>query len=773
MAMNFARSRRSIPDWRSLLPLAGATLLLIGGLFCAWQTWLIADQGRSLAQVHHAQDLAVTAVASAIDRERTEVAKVLAGADPAVVQNNPAQAVASLRQGLPQVQQLELYSGSLNEVLHANYRQFGYAKAAQLMAAQDADGVPPMQTVFHGSNERRMSLVMPLGPAQQPLAWAWIELPFAPLRQAFEAVPVPSGRLVLQQDTDGGALQLLSKGARAGELEAVAKPVPGSTLGVAAAKPGAYVVLPDSLLLAALLTLLGLGGGVYLLWWRARASREMPIEEIEVPEQTDEPPMMARPAPRPNASKPAAKPPVISPAEVDPSIFRAYDVRGVVGKTLTAEVAKALGQSIGMVMREKGLREIVVGRDGRLSGPELAGALGDGLRAAGIDVIDIGAAPTPVVYFAAYRFNTGSCVAVTGSHNPPDYNGFKIVIGGETLAEDAIQDLYRRIASGALDNDGLGGLRHVDVVPDYIERIASDVQTERQLSVVMDCGNGIPGAVAPQVFESIGCKVLPLYCEVDGNFPNHHPDPSDPHNLEDLILAVKQTGADLGVAFDGDGDRLGVVTKAGEIIYPDRLLMLFARDVLSRQPGATIIYDVKCTGHLKGQVLDAGGSPLMWRTGHSLIKAKMRETGAELAGEMSGHFFFKERWFGFDDGIYAGARLMEILAGDLEDRTPEDIFATLPKGVSTPELKIELAEGEHYRFMEKFKAQATFGEATLVTIDGVRADWPDGWGLVRASNTTPVLVLRFDADSEAALKRIQQVFRTQLLAVDPGLKLPF
>ncbi|TAM21962.1 MAG: phosphomannomutase/phosphoglucomutase [Rhodanobacter sp.] len=463
----------------------------------------------------------------------------------------------------------------------------------------------------------------------------------------------------------------------------------------------------------------------------------------------------------------------MSPAEVDPSIFRAYDVRGVVGKTLTAEVAKALGQSIGMVMREKGLREIVVGRDGRLSGPELAGALGDGLRAAGIDVIDIGAAPTPVVYFAAYRFNTGSCVAVTGSHNPPDYNGFKIVIGGETLAEDAIQDLYRRIASGALDNDGLGGLRHVDVVPDYIERIASDVQTERQLSVVMDCGNGIPGAVAPQVFESIGCKVLPLYCEVDGNFPNHHPDPSDPHNLEDLILAVKQTGADLGVAFDGDGDRLGVVTKAGEIIYPDRLLMLFARDVLSRQPGATIIYDVKCTGHLKGQVLDAGGSPLMWRTGHSLIKAKMRETGAELAGEMSGHFFFKERWFGFDDGIYAGARLMEILAGDLEDRTPEDIFATLPKGVSTPELKIELAEGEHYRFMEKFKAQATFGEATLVTIDGVRADWPDGWGLVRASNTTPVLVLRFDADSEAALKRIQQVFRTQLLAVDPGLKLPF
>jgi len=299
------------------------------------------------------------------------------------------------------------------------------------------------------------------------------------------------------------------------------------------------------------------------------------------------------------------------------------------------------------------------------------------------------------------------------------------------------------------------------------------VATERALKIVVDCGNGIPGAVAPQVLEGIGCEVIPLYCDVDGNFPNHHPDPSDPHNLEDLILSVKQTGADLGLAFDGDGDRLGVVTRSGEIVFPDRTLMLFARDVLSRQPGATIIYDVKCTGHLKGQVLDAGGSPLMWRTGHSLIKAKMRETGAELAGEMSGHFFFKERWFGFDDGIYAGARLMEIIAGDLEERTPEEIFATCPKGVSTPELKVEMAEGEHYRFIEKFREQAHFGDATLVTIDGVRADWPDGWGLVRPSNTTPILVLRFDADTEQALRRIQETFRTQLLAVDASLKLPF
>ncbi|MDE2247236.1 MAG: phosphomannomutase/phosphoglucomutase [Xanthomonadaceae bacterium] len=485
------------------------------------------------------------------------------------------------------------------------------------------------------------------------------------------------------------------------------------------------------------------------------------------------PPVAAPPAAAPAAARPVAQPAPVAALALDPSIFRAYDVRGVVGKTLDRQVAHALGQAIGTLMGEKGLREIVVGRDGRLSGPELSAGLSDGLRAAGIDVIDVGAVPTPVLYYAAYRFNTGCGVSVTGSHNPPDYNGFKIVVGGETLSEGAIQDLYQRIASGALIDDGRGSLREVDVAPDYIEKIVSDVLAERQLKIVVDSGNGIAGAIAPQVLEGVGCEVIPLYCDVDGSFPNHHPDPSDPHNLEDLTLAVRQTGADLGIAFDGDGDRLGVVSQSGEIIYPDRLLMLFARDVLSRQPGATVIYDVKCTSHLKGQVLDAGGSPLMWRTGHSLIKAKMRETGAELAGEMSGHFFFKERWYGFDDGIYAAARLLEILAGDQQGRSPQEIFATLPKAISTPELKVELAEGEHYQFMDQLRERASFEEATLITIDGLRADWPDGWGLVRASNTTPTLVLRFEAESAAALNRIQQVFRKQLLAIDFKLKLPF
>ena len=758
-----------------MLPLAGATLLLLVGLFCAWQTWLIADEGNAIERVHDAQKQAVKAVSDEIAQQRRSVENVLMTVDPSSLMSDRVLAAAALRLKLPQAKQLELYSGDLSEVLRANYREFGYAKAAQLMAAQSDQGVPPAQSVFYGSGDRRLSLVIPLGASLQAQAWVWVELPFAPLEQRFNAISPAGGRLDLRQGDDRGGLRLLSHGDGAGEGNSTVLPIPGSVFSIGASLPEAFIVLPRSVAVSSLLTLLGLIGGGYLLWLRRRWSRPFTAEpdHLESPDAAEPAPVARQPPAAPAAP---AKPPAPAPAavvSVDPSIFRAYDIRGVVGKTLDKQVARLLGQSIGMLMGEKGLREIVIGRDGRLSGPELAGALADGLRATGIDVIDLGAVPTPVVYYAAFRYNTGCGVAITGSHNPPDYNGFKVVVGGETLAEGAIQNLYQRIASGALDNDGRGSLREVDVAPDYIEKIVSDVLAERRLKVVVDSGNGIAGAIAPQVLEGVGCDVIPLYCDVDGSFPNHHPDPSDPANLEDLILSVRQTGADLGIAFDGDGDRLGVVSKSGEIIYPDRLLMLFARDVLSRQPGATVIYDVKCTSHLKGQILDAGGSPLMWRTGHSLIKAKMRETGAELAGEMSGHFFFKERWYGFDDGIYAAARLLEILASDLHGRSPEEIFATLPKSVSTPELKIELAEGEHYQFMDQLRERASFEDASVISIDGLRVDWPDGWGLVRASNTTPVLVLRFEADNEAALNRIQQVFRKQLLAVDFKLKLPF
>ncbi|TXG79423.1 MAG: phosphomannomutase/phosphoglucomutase, partial [Rhodocyclaceae bacterium] len=574
-----------------------------------------------------------------------------------------------------------------------------------------------------------------------------------------------------------------SKGSSSGDL---GTPIAGSRLRLAIAEPDDQIVVTRNLKILLPLTLLSLLAGFAALWLRQvgmqgavaaiRSRKTSTTEEITLAEAIKQQEAMAPEAAgavRQTAKAEPAKPREIArKVTVNRSIFRAYDIRGVLGETLTNDIARQIGRAVGSEARDRGLREIVVGRDGRLSGPALSGALIEGLRAAGCDVIDIGLAPTPLTYFAAYHLQTGSCVSVTGSHNPPDYNGFKIVLGGETLAEGAIQDLYARIAEDRL-SEGAGGLQVISVNDDYITRITDDIQVENRLKVVVDCGNGVAGAIAPAVLSGIGCEVQELYCEVDGEFPNHHPDPSDPHNLQDLILAVKQTNADLGLAFDGDGDRLGVVTRTGEIVYPDRLLMLFAMDVLSRNPGATIIYDVKCTGRLQPLILQHGGSRIMWRTGHSLIKAKMRETSAQLAGEMSGHFFFSERWYGFDDGIYSAARLLEILAGDLEGRTVDEILATLPKGVSTPELKIELREGEHYRFIEAFKAKSSFEGARLTTIDGVRADWSDGWGLVRASNTTPVLVLRFEADNEPALKRIQNTFREQLLAVDKSLSLPF
>ena len=452
------------------------------------------------------------------------------------------------------------------------------------------------------------------------------------------------------------------------------------------------------------------------------------------------------------------------------SIFRAYDIRGVVGKTLDAEVATSIGLAIGSEARARGLTRICVARDGRLSGAEMLAALSRGLAATGVDVIDVGAVPTPVLYYAAQEIGGGSGVMVTGSHNPPDYNGFKIVLGGETLSAEKITALYTRLEKHDTER-GQGQISEQRISVQYVERISTDIQLERPLKVVADCGNGIGGSIAPKLLAAIGAEVIPLYAEVDGTFPNHHPDPSDPSTLEDLKLCVRNFNADVGVAFDGDGDRLGVVAPGGEIIYPDRLMMLFARDVLSRVPGSPIIYDVKCSSLLAGEIEKAGGKPIMARTGHSFIKEQLKRDQAPLAGEMSGHFFFKERWFGFDDGMYAAARLLEILAAD--SRSPAEILAELPKAESTPELKVEMKEGETHSFVEKFQSQVDFEGATIHTLDGVRAEFEDGFGLLRASNTTPVLVLRFEGTDKAALSRIQQQFRKAMLAIEPGLKLPF
>jgi len=451
-------------------------------------------------------------------------------------------------------------------------------------------------------------------------------------------------------------------------------------------------------------------------------------------------------------------------------IFKAYDIRGIVGRSLTPEIARQIGRAFGSEARVRGLPAVAIGRDGRLSGPALSEALSEGLRATGMEVIDVGAVATPMLYFAAHEFSAGTGIMVTGSHNPPDYNGFKMVMGGAPVAGTGVQTLRARIEADSFV-DGAGTRREESIDAAYLKRICDDVRLARPLRVVVDCGNGIPGAFAPTLFERLGCSVVPLFCDVDGHFPNHHPDPSQPANLQDLIRALAEGRGDIGLAFDGDGDRLGVVTRGGHIIYPDRQLMLFAADVLSRNPGAEIIYDVKCTRHLAGWVRDHGGRPTMWKTGHSLIKTRMRETGALLAGEMSGHFFFKERWFGFDDGLYSGARLLEILSKVAD---PEAVLNGLPDAVSTPELQIPLAEGQNVVLVEALRAAGGFvGAREIIDIDGVRVEYSDGFALARASNTTPVVVLRFEADDHAALQRIQTDFRRAILAVAPDAQLPF
>ncbi len=451
-------------------------------------------------------------------------------------------------------------------------------------------------------------------------------------------------------------------------------------------------------------------------------------------------------------------------------IFKAYDIRGIVGKSLTPAVVRAVGQGLGSLARERGRSRFAIGRDGRLSGPELAGALADGLRAAGVDVIDLGMVVTPMTYFAAQHLDTGCSVMVTGSHNPPDYNGLKMVVDAATLAGDDIQALRARLEEGRLAS-GAGGYSTHDVAPAYVDRIVGDVKLARPLKIAVDCGNGVAGAFAPALFRRMGCEVVELFCDVDGRFPNHHPDPSQPKNLADLTRRLEAGDCDLGLAFDGDGDRLGVVTRNGRMIYPDRQLMLFAADMLARVPGATVIYDVKSTRNLKGWIERHGGVPLLWKTGHSLIKAKMKETHAALAGEMSGHTFFGERWFGFDDGLYAGARLLEIVS---RERDPSAVLEALPDALSTPELNIPCAEGEPHALVARLAATASFPGATdVVRIDGLRVEYPDGFGLARASNTTPVVVLRFEADDAAALARIQDEFRRVLAHAKPGAALPF
>ena len=766
------------PHLRVPLYAVFAALAIAAGLGILWQVWRDYTNDEIKPQMAALRENLAQSVETNADQLRSRMDALMASAElrVEVAAGDENTAIARVRKAWPELSGIELHDARLDDAFSQDMKSQGFGKLALLSAAAN-QGKAVVGVVGSGSS-LQIGISAPIFQTPVPgvadparLAVLYALLPLAQLAEPVQNAALPGGYIELRS----GTAVLLTRGDANLQHKAEITRIGSGDLAVATAAPQFATTLSYSPRTQAIMAaiLLALGGVLMLKLRQAlrtghTASGEEDVTLSTVLQQLEPEVETAPRAPVTKKSQPRAE-----ASHIDSNIFRAYDIRGVVGKTLDASIARLIGQAIGSLMAEQGHRDIVVGRDGRHSGAELSEALIDGLRLAGRDVIDIGMAPTPVVYFGAFHLNTGSCVAVTGSHNPPDYNGFKIVVGGETLAGSAIRDLYARISEGRLNDTGGGNLQamNLDIANDYLAQISGDVQLERALKVVVDAGNGVAGAIAPQVLEAIGAEVVPLYCEVDGDFPNHHPDPSEPENLKDLIHFVQKFDADLGLAFDGDGDRLGVVTKQGEVIFPDRLLMLFARDVLSRNPGATVIYDVKCTGHLAGQILRNGGSPIMWKTGHSLIKAKMKETEAELAGEMSGHFFFRERWFGFDDGIYSAARLLEILAAD--DRAPEEIFDELPKGVSTPEIKVPMVEGEHYAFVDKFVAQARFEGAKLATIDGIRADWNDGWGLVRCSNTTPCLVLRFDADNDAALERIKATFREQMLAVNPDLKLTF
>ncbi len=475
---------------------------------------------------------------------------------------------------------------------------------------------------------------------------------------------------------------------------------------------------------------------------------------------------------------------------LDPTIFRAYDIRGIVGRNLNEDVVHAVGLAFADQAAASGQGRVAVGCDGRHSSPALKAALSSGLIAAGLEVLDIGQVPTPLLYFATRELHTRAGVMITGSHNPAEYNGLKMVLDGKALAGEAIAQLRLRIeqpATGPCDGTAIedavgvagqrrnsldaGAVVQTSITRQYIERILNDVKIAHPPRVVVDCGNGVAGNVAPQLLRALGCEVVELYCEVDGDFPNHHPDPADPANLQDLLAAVQAQGADCGLAFDGDGDRIGLVTGGGRIVWPDTLMMLLAQDVVKRNPGAAIVYDVKCSHRLGALVQQLGGKAIMCRTGHSHIKAKLRETGALLGGEFSGHICFGERWYGFDDALYAAARLLEILgAGVPRSGGVDALFAQFPEANATPELKIATTETRKFAIIDALARNADFGEGELTTLDGLRVDYPDGWGLIRASNTSPMLTLRFEADGASALARIQQTFQAQLDGVDPALK---
>ena len=682
----------------------------------------------------------------------------------------------------------------------------GYA-AIQMMGESEKSGkAPPPEALLFGSDDQHILTLWRMDAGDTLAGHLVLALDVSLLPEILSRVSVPDGYTELTQSSGGGKPLVLASGGDPGMrqgLAAVRAKVGGTPWRVTfwpggrLAPPEPLIDLPDWVIPAIAGALVVIIVLVVVLRQRARARVEAAAGEADRQRKLE---AAAKRATAKAAAKAAAggagaesaegveaayaaldTPPTESGIVVEEQagamtmpaeIFRAYDVRGIVEEGLSADVVRQIGRAIGAEAYERGQQTIVVGRDGRNSGPELQEALIEGLRATGRDVIDVGRVPTPVLYFATHYMNTGSGVMVTGSHNPPEYNGLKIMLGGDTLFGDDIQELRKRAEGGDFPS-GKGNLQSMEVVDEYVRRVCEDVPVAlgNSFRVVVDCGNGVAGEVAPKLLRALGHDVVELFCEVDGNFPNHHPDPSDPANLTQLIGTVKQENADLGFAFDGDGDRLGVVDTDGRIIWADMQMMLFAKDVLGRNPGADIVFDVKCSNRLAKVIKQLGGKPVMWRTGHSYIKSKLKESGAPLAGEMSGHIFFQDRWYGFDDAIYSAARMLEILMAF--KKSPTQVFSKLPAGVSTPELRVDIKEGEQVTLVAKLVKAEGFANGKRTTIDGLRVDFADGWGLVRASNTTPSLVMRFEADNKEALARIQGEFKKAVIALDPNLKLPF
>jgi len=693
-----------------------------------------------------------------------------------IVRHNPnnEQVVDLIKQQVPDTLRVVRVLEPIDDIIpETEFPGINYATLDMLKQTSEQDQEQLPEIHLYGQKNQYLNYVLIQQPGQ---AYIVVSYPVEQLVN-YQAIHVDEGEVKLVQKSGRWSTVILKRWGAVAASESANEyeiKIPESNFYVVYSSPQAATGLFELTLLGSLIaSLSALILTMALFFKRRQAILNMSVkQEQQVQKKTSHYVHQSSPAKKiENSDKQQDQQKQMTQKKLpDASIFKAYDIRGIVDKTLTRDAVQQIGQAIGTENINRGRQSLVVARDGRLSGPDLLEALIQGVKASGCDVINIGAVPTGVLYFATHHLETGSGVMLTGSHNPPEYNGLKIMLDGETLAGKLITNLYDMIVEGDLLT-GEGSVQELDIADDYIDYISSEIQLENEPTVVVDSGNGIAGPIAVEVLEEIGCQVIPLHTEVDGEFPNHHPDPSVPENLEDLKATLKSVDASIGIAFDGDGDRLGVVTKSGEIIYPDRLLMLFAKDVLTRQPGSSIIFDVKCTAHLPKSIVKNGGLPIMWKTGHSFMKAKLKETNAALAGEMSGHFFFNERWFGFDDGIYAAARLLEIL--DQETNSPQEVFDTLPKGVSTPELKVEMAEGEHYMFMKEFEKRVQFEDAKITTIDGIRADFEDGWGLVRCSNTTPCLVIRFDADNEAALKRIQEQFRAQLLKISRDLELPF